>query len=91
MPMPPNKRADGARGAAQAGAAQPRLRHSLRLARTVEDRLDRDAIDPEDFIRIEVDKASVPADCTLGKHPTHKTEFVRGYPVFADVVTCQLP
>jgi len=47
--------------------------------------------DPEDFIRIEVDKASVQAGCTLGKHPTHKSEFVRGYPFFADVVTCQLP
>jgi Protein of unknown function (DUF1007) len=47
--------------------------------------------DPEDFIRVEVDKASVPAGCTLAKHPTYKAEFVRGYPVFADLVTCQLP
>ncbi len=47
--------------------------------------------DPDDFIRIEVDKNSVPAGCTLSKHPTYKAEFVRGYPVFADIVTCQLP
>lgn len=47
--------------------------------------------DPEDFMRLEIDKASIPAGCTLSKNPTHKTEFVRGYPVFADIVTCQLP
>ena len=47
--------------------------------------------DPDDFIRIEVDKASVPAGCKLAKHPSYKAEFIRGYPVFADTVTCQLP
>ncbi len=47
--------------------------------------------DPEDFMRLELDKASVPAGCSLSKSPTHKAEFVRGYPVFADIVTCQLP
>lgn len=47
--------------------------------------------DPEDFMRLEVDKASVPAGCTLSKNPAHKAEFVRGYPVFADIVTCQIP
>lgn len=47
--------------------------------------------DPDDFLRIEVDKNQVPAGCTLAKHPTYKAEFVRGYPVPADVVTCQLP
>ena len=47
--------------------------------------------DPDDFIRIEVDKKAVPAGCTLAKHPSLKAEFVRGYPVFADIVTCQLP
>ena len=47
--------------------------------------------DPDDFIRIEVDKASVPAGCKLAKHPTYKAEFVRGHPVFADWVTCRLP
>ncbi|MBL6618591.1 MAG: DUF1007 family protein [Reyranella sp.] len=47
--------------------------------------------DPDDFIRVEVDKNHVPAGCMLAKHPTYKAEFVRGYPVFADTVTCQLP
>ena len=47
--------------------------------------------DPDDFIRIEVDKASVPAGCTLDKHPSYKAEFMPGHPVFADTVTCQLP
>ena len=47
--------------------------------------------DPEDFIRIEVDKASLPAACTLAKHPTYKSEFVPGKPVFADTVSCRLP
>jgi len=47
--------------------------------------------DPDDFMRVEVDKTSLPAGCTLAKHPTYKAEFVRGYPVFADKVTCQLP
>ena len=47
--------------------------------------------DVEDLMRLEVDAKSVPAGCKLAKHPTHKAEFIRGYPVFADVVTCQLP
>jgi ABC-type uncharacterized transport system substrate-binding protein len=47
--------------------------------------------DPDDFMRIEVDKTSLPAGCTLAKHPSYKAEFVRGYPVFADSVTCRLP
>ncbi len=47
--------------------------------------------DPDDFIRIEVDKNSIPAGCALAKHPSLKAEFIRGYPVFADIVTCQLP
>jgi hypothetical protein len=45
--------------------------------------------DPDDFIRIEVDRASLPAGCTATKHPTHKAEFIRGYPVKADLVSCQ--
>jgi ABC-type uncharacterized transport system substrate-binding protein len=47
--------------------------------------------DPEDFIRFEVDKAKVPAGCTLAKHPTYKSEFVPGHPVFADKVSCNRP
>jgi hypothetical protein len=47
--------------------------------------------EPDDYMRVEVDKASVPAGCTLDKHPTYKAEFVPGMPVFADRVTCRLP
>ncbi|MBV8391855.1 MAG: hypothetical protein JOY81_01605, partial [Alphaproteobacteria bacterium] len=47
--------------------------------------------DREDFIRVEVDKAKVPAGCTLSKHPTYKAEFVPGHPVFADRVSCRIP
>ncbi len=47
--------------------------------------------DGEDFMRLEVDAKSVPAGCKLAKHPTYKAEFIRGYPIFADAVTCQLP
>jgi ABC-type uncharacterized transport system substrate-binding protein len=47
--------------------------------------------DPEDFIRVEVDKTKVPEHCTLDKHPTYKSEFVPGHPVFADRVSCKLP
>ena len=47
--------------------------------------------DPDDFIRVEVNKDQVPAGCMLAKHPTYTAEFVRGYPVQADSVTCQLP
>jgi ABC-type uncharacterized transport system substrate-binding protein len=47
--------------------------------------------DPDDFIRIEVDKASLPPQCTLSKDPKHKAEYIRGYPVLADIVSCRLP
>ena len=33
----------------------------------------------------------IPAGCALAKSANYKAEFVRGYPVFADTVTCQLP
>ncbi|HZP97948.1 MAG TPA: DUF1007 family protein [Reyranella sp.] len=47
--------------------------------------------EPEDMIRIEVDKAGLPKDCTLSKHPAYKSEFVKGRPFHADMVTCRLP
>ncbi|HEY6979857.1 DUF1007 family protein [Reyranella sp.] len=47
--------------------------------------------DPEDFIRVEVDKSKLPAGCTPGKHPTYKSEFVPGHPILADMVSCKLP
>jgi hypothetical protein len=48
-------------------------------------------MEPDDFIRFDVDAASLPKNCTLAKHPTYKSEFVPGMPVFADQVTCKLP
>ena len=47
--------------------------------------------EPDDEMRVEVDKESLPAGCTLDKHPTYKSEFVPGQPVAADRVTCRLP
>ena len=47
--------------------------------------------DPEDYMRVVVDRASLSKGCTLDKHPTRKSEFVPGHPVYADRVTCQLP
>jgi ABC-type uncharacterized transport system substrate-binding protein len=47
--------------------------------------------EPDDYMRVEVDKATLPARCTLDKHPTHKSEYVPGFPVYADRVTCRLP
>ncbi len=46
--------------------------------------------EPEDMIRIEVDKKALAKDCALSKSPTYKSEFVKGKPVFADMVTCRL-
>jgi ABC-type uncharacterized transport system substrate-binding protein len=47
--------------------------------------------DPEDYMRVIVDKASLSKGCALDKHPTRKSEFVPGHPVFADRVSCRLP
>jgi ABC-type uncharacterized transport system substrate-binding protein len=47
--------------------------------------------DPDDYMRVMVDKASLSKGCTLDKHPTRKSEFVPGQPVHADRVTCRLP
>jgi ABC-type uncharacterized transport system substrate-binding protein len=47
--------------------------------------------DPEDYMRVVVDKASLSKDCALDKHPTRKSEFIPGHPVYADRVTCHLP
>jgi ABC-type uncharacterized transport system substrate-binding protein len=90
MPMPPNKRAGD--------PATPRKKGPRNLVYVMRFALPEPSkvvsittYDPDDFIRIEVDKASVPAGCKLAKHPSYKAEFIRGYPVFADTVTCQLP
>jgi ABC-type uncharacterized transport system substrate-binding protein len=90
MPMPPNKRG--------AEPEAPRKRGPRNLVYVMRFKLPEPVksfsivtFDPDDFMRIEIDKASVPAGCTLTTNPAYKAEFVRGYPVFAGVVTCQLP
>jgi ABC-type uncharacterized transport system substrate-binding protein len=88
MPMPENKRV--------APPPKPEVPRNLvyimrfPLAQPVKS-LDIVTFDPEDFVRFDVDKASLPPDCTLDKDPTYKSEFVPGKPVFADRVTCRLP
>jgi ABC-type uncharacterized transport system substrate-binding protein len=90
MAMPPNKRADNPEPPRKQGARN--LVYVMRFALPEPSKTVSIAtFDPDDFIRIEVDKASIPAGCMLAKHPTYKAEFIRGYPVFADLVTCQLP
>lgn len=90
MQMPANKRATE--------PAPPRKRGPRNLVYVMRFALPEAAgtfavatLDPDDFIRVEVDKATLPPHCRLSKHPTVKSEFVRGYPFFADLVTCHLP
>jgi len=90
MPMPPNKRVSEPPGPRQ--TAPRNLVYVMRFELPQPSKFVSIAtFDPDDFIRIEVDKKSIPAGCTLAKHLTYKAEFVRGYPVRADNVTCQLP
>lgn len=90
MPMPPNKRVGEPGGPRKKGPRN--LVYVMRFALPEAAKfVSITSFDPDDFIRIEVDKASVPAGCKLAKHPTYKAEFIRGYPVFADSVTCRLP
>jgi ABC-type uncharacterized transport system substrate-binding protein len=90
MPMPPNKRVSEPPGPRQ--KAPRNLVYVMRFELPQPTKvLSIATFDPDDFIRIEVDKKSIPAGCSVSKHPRYKAEFVRGYPVFADVVTCQLP
>jgi hypothetical protein len=57
------------------------------------------SLDPEDFIRIEIDRKTPyeiigkteGVQCKVDKHPTLKSEYWPGNPVFADRVTCTLP
>jgi ABC-type uncharacterized transport system substrate-binding protein len=89
MPMPLNKRG----GDPTAAKKGPRnLVYVMRFALPEPGKLvSITTYDPDDFIRIEVAKSAVPAGCHLAKHPSYKAEFIRGHPVFADIVTCQLP
>ena len=90
MPMPANKRA--AQPDAPRKQGPRNLVYVMRFALPEPTKMfSVVTYDPEDFMRLELDKASVPAGCSLSKNPAHKTEFVRGYPVFADIVTCKLP
>ncbi len=90
MPMPANKRATPPDPPRKKGPRN--LVYVMRFALPEPTkRFSVVTYDSEDFMRLEVDKTSIPAGCTLSKDPAHKTEFVRGYPVFADIVTCQLP
>jgi ABC-type uncharacterized transport system substrate-binding protein len=89
MPMPQNKRAGDTAGPRKRGPRN--LVYVMRFALPEPSKLVTVAsYDPDDFVRIEVDKDSLPAGCTLAKHPTYKAEFVRGFPVLADLVTCRL-
>jgi len=47
--------------------------------------------DPEYFVRYDIDRAKLAAGCRWGKHPTYKSEFIPGQPVFADTIACKLP
>jgi hypothetical protein len=87
MPMPENKRVK------QPEPHSPRnLVYVMRFALAQPAKmLSIVTFDSEDFIRFEVDKASLPKGCALDKHPTYKSEFVPGKPVFADRVSCKLP
>ena len=90
MPMPPNKRAGDPSAPHKKGPRN--LVYVMRFVLPEPSKIvSITTYDPDDFIRIEVDKASVPAGCHLAKHTSYKAEFIRGYPVFADIVTCQLP
>jgi ABC-type uncharacterized transport system substrate-binding protein len=90
MAMPPNKRAGDASAPRRKGPRN--LVYVMRFALAEPAKtVSITTYDPDDFMRVEVDKASVPAGCSLAKHPRYKAEFIRGYPVFADIVTCQIP
>lgn len=90
MPMPANKRGSQADGPRKNGPRN--LVYIMRFALPEPTKkFSVVTYDPDDFMRLEVDKASIPSGCTHSTSPAHKTEFVRGYPVFADIVTCQLP
>jgi ABC-type uncharacterized transport system substrate-binding protein len=90
MPMPENKRATLP---AEPDSHGPRnLVYTMRFALPAPAKsFSITTYDPEDFMRVEVDKASLSAGCTLDKHPTRKSEFVPGHPVFADRVSCRRP
>jgi ABC-type uncharacterized transport system substrate-binding protein len=90
MPMPQNKRAGELPGPRKKGPRNLVYVMRFALPEPVKS-VSITTYDPEDFVRIEVDKDSLTQGCTLAKHPSYKAEFIRGHPVFADRVTCRLP
>jgi ABC-type uncharacterized transport system substrate-binding protein len=90
IPMPQNKRGGELPGPRKKGPRN--LVYVMRFALPEPSKMvSITSYDPEDFVRIEVDKHTLPPGCTLAKHPSYKSEFIPGYPVFADRVTCKLP
>jgi ABC-type uncharacterized transport system substrate-binding protein len=88
LPMPPNKQVNPAPADSKARNLVYVLRFALpKPSKTISVT----TYDPDDFIRIEADKAAVPKECTLSKHPKHKAEYIKGYPTIADQVSCRLP
>jgi len=90
MAMPPNKQARPAEAPKKAGPRNLVYLLRFELPAPVAE-FTVATFDPDDFMRVEVDKTTLPAGCTIAKHPSLKAEFVRGYPVFADVVRCRQP
>lgn len=87
-PMPPNKRVEPP----QSTHGPRNLVYTMRFELPQPTKfLTVTTYESDDYIRYEVDKASVPKDCKLDKHPTYKSEYVPGHPVFADRVSCRLP
>jgi ABC-type uncharacterized transport system substrate-binding protein len=95
MPMPQNKRAGELPNSLDKGPRKKGPRNLVYVMRFALPQPSKTvsitSYDAEDFVRIEVDKHTLPQGCTLAKHPSYKAEFIPGYPVFADLVTCKLP
>ena len=89
QPMPENKRAPSLpfRRSAVRAISSTSCASSCRTPQT----FSITTYDPDDFIRIEVDARRCRPAARSTKHPTHKAEFIRGYPVPADLVSCQPP
>ena len=89
QPMPPNKTVE---------APVPQKRGHRNLVYVMRFELPKPvkaftvtSLDNEDMVRIEVNKDALPAECKLAKSTAYKAEYIRGYPVWADTVSCQLP
>jgi hypothetical protein len=91
LAMPQNKRVTP-QPQSQPGRAPRNLVYTMRFALPKPSKMvSITTYDPEDFMRVVVDGATLPTGCTLDKHPTRKSEFIPGHPIYADRVTCRLP